>query len=175
LQYQDCASAVQAAGVAAERPAAPYGTDANINAATGLATDYLNHFIEAIMLMELAASSPDFLDEFTGWRPMSYREHFMASKFKGRDIVIAAYESADPASRASLDGLAATMTTMIVATRKTMTDDLSPLAAGPLADRAAAWLKILVTRAGAVINGEIDSAQPSTPQAAVDRLMQLKA
>lgn len=163
-----------ATGVAAGRAAAPRVTDANINPATGLATDYLNHFIEAIMLMELAAGSPDLLDEFKGWRPMSYREHFLASKFKGRDIVIAAYESADPATHARLNSLAAIMTTTILATRKTMTDDLSPLATGPLAGRAAAWLKILVIRASAVINGEIN-AQPHAPQAAVDRLMQRTA
>ncbi len=183
LQYQDCASAVQVTGqvteaaavIAADRIAARCGSDANINSATGLATDYLNHFIEAIMLMELAANSPDFTEDFNAWRPMSYREHFLASKFAGRDIVIAAYETADPAARASLDSLAATMTTMILTTRKTMTDDLSPLAAGPLADRATAWLKILVTRAGAVINGGFDIAQPGAAQAVVDRLMQRTA
>ncbi len=179
LQYQDCASTVQvteaAADIAAEGAAAPCRTGANINSATGLATDYLNHFIEAIMLMELAASSPDFIEDFNGWRPMGYCEHFLASKFAGRDIVIAAYETADPAARASLDSLAATMTTMILATRKTMTDDLSPLAAGPLVDRAVTWLKILVTRAGAVINGGFDVAQPGAAQAVVDRLMQRTA
>lgn len=172
LQYQDCASAVQAGGIAAGCAAAPPLTDANINPLTGLATDYLNRFIEAIMLMEMAASCPDLMEDFKNWRPMSYREHFLASKFSGRDIVIAAYERADPAARAGLDSLVAIMTGVIEATRTIMTDDLSPLAAGRHTERAAARLKILVTRAGAVINGEIDVAQPGAAQAAVDRLMQ---
>jgi hypothetical protein len=197
LQYQDCASAMQAADTAAEREAAPCFAlpclaapclaapclaapclaapclaDANINPLTGLATDYLNHFIEAIMLLEMVATCPDCLDDFQRWQALSYREHFLASKFKGRELAIVAYEGADPAARASLDDLAATMTAVIEATRTTMTKKLSPLAAGPLADRAAAWLKILATRAGAVINGEIDVAQPGAAQAAVDRLMQ---
>lgn len=171
LQYQGCANAVQAAEFDSDREAAPGRTDANINPATGLATDYLNHFIEAIMLLEMAATCPDLIDDLHAWRPMSYREHFLASKFKGRDRAIAAYESAGPAARAGLDGLTATMTTVIEATRTTISNDLSPLATGPLAERAAAWLKILVTRAGAVINGEIDVAQPGEAQAAVDRLM----
>ena len=106
---------------------------------------------------------------------MSYREHFLASRFKGRDLAIAAYETADPAARACLDGLAATMTTVIEATRATMTDGLPPQAAGRLAERAAAWLKTLVARAGAVINGEVDVAQPDAPQAMVDRLMRRPA
>lgn len=149
--------------------------DANINPLTGLATDYLNHFNEAIMLLEMVATCPDCLDDFHSWQPMSYREHFLASKFKARDLAVAAYETADPAARASLDKLAATITTVIEATRTTMSKDLSPLATGPLADRAAAWLKILVARAGAVINGEIDVAEPDAPQAAVDRLMRRTA
>jgi hypothetical protein len=176
LRYQDCAEAVQAgaddapdaAGTSAARLC-----DANINPATGLATDYLNHFNEAIMLLEMLSSCPDCIDDFLGWRPMSYREHFAASRFKGRDIAIAAYEDADPAIRGGLDALAGTMTAVLEATRAAMGADMPPDAAGRLADRAAAWLKPLVARAGAVINGETDTeiGQPVTPQAVADGLM----
>jgi hypothetical protein len=175
LEYQDYAIAVRASDDTAERGAVSCHAGANINPLTGLATDYLNHFNEAIMLLELVATCPDCLDDFHRWQPMSYREHFLASKFKARDVAIAAYETADPTARESLDKLAATMTTVIESTRTTMTRDLSPLATGPLADRAAAWLKILVTRAGAVINGEIGVAQLDAPQAVVDRLMRRTA
>ena len=50
--------------------------------------------------------------------------------------------------------------------------DLPPQAAGDLAGRAAAWLKPLVARAGAVINGDstADGQTGRRPQAAVDRL-----
>ena len=44
-------------------------------------------------------------------------------------------------------------------------------ATGDLAGRAAAWLKQLVARAGAVINGEIDLREIDAPQATADRLM----
>ncbi len=80
--------------------------DANINPTTGLATDYLNHFNEAIMLLEMVATCPDCLADFPRWQPMSYREHFQASHFKGRDLAIAAYDAADPAARECLDTLA---------------------------------------------------------------------
>ena len=72
--------------------------EANINPATGLATDYLNHFNEAIMLLDMLPSSPEFRDDFLRWQPVSYREHFAGSHFKGRDTAIAAYERADAAS-----------------------------------------------------------------------------
>ena len=87
MKYQDCVEAVQA-----ERTTPRWRgqrrrrlADANINPATGLATDYLNHFNEAIMLLEMLSSCPECRDDFLGWRPMSYREHFAASRFKGRD------------------------------------------------------------------------------------------
>jgi hypothetical protein len=50
--------------------------DANINPITGLATDYLNHFNEAIMMLELAPEMPDCMEDLSAWRPLSYCEHF---------------------------------------------------------------------------------------------------
>ncbi len=147
--------------------------DANINPATGLATDYLNHFNEAIMLLEMLSSCPDCRDDFLGWRPMSYREHFTASRFKGRAVAIAAYDAADPTVRGCLDTLAGTMTAVLEATRAAMSSDMPPESAVVLADRAAALLRPLVARAGAVINGEdaANDGEPATPQAVVDGLM----
>src|SRR3954466_5219569 len=62
---------------------------ANINPRTGLATDYLNHFNEAIMLLEMIPDMPDCAEDFLTWRPLSYREHFAASKFRARELAIA--------------------------------------------------------------------------------------
>src|ERR1700749_1605977 len=69
---------------------------ANINPQTGLATDYLNHFNEAIMLLEMVPDMPDCAEDFLAWSPLSYAEHFTASKFKAKELAISAYESADP-------------------------------------------------------------------------------
>jgi hypothetical protein len=170
MKYQDCVEAVQAPD---EDVSAPRLADANINPATGLATDYLNHFNEAIMLLEMVSGCPECLDDFLGWRPMSYREHFIASRFKGRDMAIAAYDAADPSVRTCLDTLAGTMTAVLEATRAAMSADMPAEAASVLADRAAAWLKPLVARAGAVINGETDAGLGVmvSPQAVVDALM----
>src|SRR5271169_5600941 len=78
---------------------------ANINPRTGLATDYLNHFNDAIMLLEMIPDMPECTEDFLGWTPLSYREHFIASNFKARDLAIEAYESADAAIRAEFDSL----------------------------------------------------------------------
>src|SRR5580700_3126309 len=75
---------------------------ANINPETGLATDYLNHFNEAIMLLDLVASVPEFLSDLMAWQPLTYRDHFAASSFTDRELAVAAYDAADPAARANL-------------------------------------------------------------------------
>ena len=167
MKYQDCTEPLQAEDGGAGRLA-----NANINPATGLATDYLNHFNEAIMLLEMLSSVPECRDDFLGWRPMSYREHFEVSRFKGRAIAIAAYDAADPSVRDRLDALAGTMTAVLEATRAAMASDLPTQTAGALAERAAALLRPLVARAGAVINGE-DAGEPTAPQAVVDGLMKI--
>jgi len=172
MKYQDCAETLQAddgPDLAGEHRLAA----ANINPATGLATDYLNHFNEAIMLLEMLASCPDCRADFLGWRPMSYREHFAASRFTSRALAIAAYDAADAGRRGCLDALAGTMTAVLEATRAAMGADMPPETAVAFAGCAVALLKPLVARAGAVINGEdaTDSAEPASPQTVVDSLM----
>jgi hypothetical protein len=143
---------------------------ANINPSTGLATDYLNHFNEAIMLLEMMESCPECGDDFRTWRPMSYREHFAQPHYKHRAVAIAAYDEADPTARQYLDTLSDAMTDVLEATRKALAAELPPQVAVQLAQRTAAWLRPLVARAAAVINGETDDTAAS-PQAAIDQLM----
>jgi hypothetical protein len=179
MKYQDCVEAAQAPDLAADGQSGGDVAvcDTHINPVTGLATDYLNHFNEAIMLLEMLSSFPDCHDDFLAWRPLSYREHFAASRFKGRAMAIAAYEAADPTRRGCLDGLTGTMTAVLQATRAALRSELTPAAAEQLARHAAAWLKPLVARAGAVINGETEpeSNEPAAPQAVADRVMQRRS
>jgi hypothetical protein len=145
---------------------------ANINPATGLATDYLNHFNEPIMILELV---PACIDDLMEWRVKSYREHFLATHQKHRDLVLAAYEFANAHAKHALDELTETMDSILTATRDALRLDLSPAVATALAQEAGAQLKPLVARAGAVINGLTgtrEGALPSAPQAAVDALME---
>ena len=70
----------------------------NINPSTGLSTDYLNHFTEAVMLLEMVGTMPECLDDLRAWDVKTYPEHFAASHFSNRNAIIAAYQSADPSS-----------------------------------------------------------------------------
>lgn len=144
---------------------------AHINPKTGLATDYLNHFYEAIMLLELLRACPDCRDDLRDWTPMSYREHFRQSRFVGRDRAIAAYDAADPALRDMLDAVTETMTTLVQQTRQAIDAETNAKISAGIAERAAAWLKLLAAQAGAVINGQRMAGADGTPQSAVDRII----
>ena len=76
---------------------------ANVNPVTGLATDYLNLFNEAIMLFEMGLDMPDMAEELADWKPRNYVEHFDKSGFEMRDVVISAYHHAPADSRCAFD------------------------------------------------------------------------
>jgi hypothetical protein len=125
---------------------------ANINPRTGLATDYLNHFNEAIMLLEMIPDMPECATDFLEWRPLSYAEHFIASNFKARDLAIEAYETADPEIRAEFDHMTETMTNILTAVSQAMREVEQDSTRAKLAVQALSWLKELVQATGGVIN-----------------------
>lgn len=126
---------------------------ANINPRTGLATDYLNHFNEAIMLLEMIPDMPECAEDFLGWMPRSYAEHFIASNFKARDLAIEAYNLAHPAIRGEFDAIAANMTSILTAVGEAMRNARHDETRAQLAGQAIVWVKPLVSLAGGVING----------------------
>src|SRR5882724_3882341 len=126
---------------------------ANINPRTGLATDYMNHFNEAIMLLEMIPDMPECAEDFLGWKPLSYAEHFTASNFKARDLAIAAYDSADAGIRAEFDNITSSMTSILTAVSAAMRDARQDKTRATLAEQATGWVKPLVALAGGIING----------------------
>ncbi|WP_009870496.1 hypothetical protein [Paramagnetospirillum magnetotacticum] len=64
----------------------------NISAQTLLATDYLNHFNEIVMLLDMIPDMPDMIEECKMWAPKSYQEHFADSTFKDKQLAVEAYE-----------------------------------------------------------------------------------
>ena len=130
---------------------------ANINPRTGLATDYLNHFNEAIMLLEMIPDMPECAEDFLTWTPLSYAEHFWASNFKARDLAIEAYELADPKIRTEFDKVANTMTSILTAVGSAMREARQDKTRATLAEQATGWVKPLVALAGGIINGATEA------------------
>lgn len=129
---------------------------ANINPRTGLATDYLNHFNEAVMLLEMIPDMPECAEDFLAWTPLTYEEHFTATNFKARDLVIEAYEMAESPIRERFDHTTNTMTEILLAVGAAMREARKDSTRAKLAVQATAWVKPLVAQAGGIINGDLE-------------------
>jgi len=64
----------------------------NIIEQTLLATDYLNHFNEIVMLLEMVPDMPEIIEEAKAWGPKSYQDHFRESTFTDKDLAVEAYD-----------------------------------------------------------------------------------
>lgn len=64
----------------------------NISGQTLLATDYLNHFNEIVMLLDMIPDMPDMIEECKLWEPKTYKDHFAGSTFSDKQLAIEAYD-----------------------------------------------------------------------------------
>ena len=126
---------------------------ANINPRTGLATDYLNYFNEAIMLLEMIPICRNVPKISCAGSPLSYREHFMASNFRARELAIEAYDTADANIRTEFDNITSAMTSILTAVSAAMREVSQNNTRAALAEQATGWVKPLVALAGGIING----------------------
>jgi hypothetical protein len=130
---------------------------ANINPRTGLASDYLNHFNEAIMLLEMIPDRPEALQDFLRWQPLSYREHFMASNLSARELAIEAYESTDAGIRTEFEDITGAMTSILTAAGAAMCGADQDSARAELATQATGWIRPLAALAAGIIHGGSDA------------------
>jgi hypothetical protein len=159
---------------------------ANINETTLLATDYLNHFNEAMMLLELVPSMPECIEDLADWRPIDYAEHFHNSNSSGRDLAIEAYFLSPEEYRhpfdAMIDRLGILLASTIRGARALISMGKSDAAAAMI-ETAMPAIRCCQETAGAIINGPVvkvdddhiiedDQAEINTlDQSAIDELL----
>ena len=140
---------------------------ANINVRSGLATDYLNHFTEVIMLLELVPDMPDMIEDARAWQPKTYAEHFRASHFAARDLAIEAYECAPEAYRVPFDGIVDELHARIaIGVDEIAAANADPAALASSVAAVVAEIQALIQRASDLIHGNIAALD----QSAVDAL-----
>jgi hypothetical protein len=127
---------------------------ANLHPETGLATDYLNRFNEAIMLLELVNDDPSCAEELAAWEPADYVQHFSRSTFKARDLAIEAYHQAPLVLRRRLDEIGNSMTSIIIAAREALAVELPAEESHAVVEMTLASLKEHLAEASAVIHGK---------------------
>jgi hypothetical protein len=87
----------------------------NINPQTLLATDYLNHFNEIIMMLEMIPDVPECLEEAREWQPKSYQDHFRDSQFRDKELAIEAYDHVPSKFRAAFENVISQMNALVAA------------------------------------------------------------
>lgn len=129
----------------------------NINPISFLATDYLNHFNEIIMLMEMIMDMPDCIEDMVDWQPKSYQAHFTDSAFSDKELAIEAFDLAPEPYKSTFDSIVCEMDQLAAAAiteikQAVDADDMVALemtVQGPCRE-----LRMAAEKAGAVINGE---------------------
>ncbi|MDP2803462.1 MAG: hypothetical protein Q8O26_16445 [Phreatobacter sp.] len=146
---------------------------ANIHPDTRLATDYLNHFNEVIMLLELVPTMPDCVDDVLAWQPASYQQHFIRSHYRDKDLVLQAFAEAPVGSRRRFLALVAEMDTVMLDTIAQLSSHAGTPMAGYIAEEASDRLKHLAARTSGVMNAVIedDEGDGASAQDAIDALM----
>ncbi|PKU24382.1 hypothetical protein CWS72_11875 [Telmatospirillum siberiense] len=88
----------------------------NINPQTLLATDYLNHFNEIVMMLEMIPDMPECFEDAQAWQPKSYQDHFRDSQFRDRDLAVEAYDHVPERFRKPFEDVIGQMNVLIAMT-----------------------------------------------------------
>ncbi len=147
---------------------------ANINPSTGLATDYLNHFNEVVMLLEMLPDIPDCAEDVLAWKPADYITHFNASKFSDKELAIRAYGAVEERLRTALEKSISEIDQEVISLQNMLSaggTDGELLSI--VQDKAVSVIRPLLSQAGSIIHGHLpDDAMGSgeSTQADVDAL-----
>jgi len=139
-----------------------------INDKTLLSTDYLNHYNEAVMLLDLVPEIPEMLEDLESWIPKSYQEHFRDSVFSHKDLAIAAYDHAPLRYRRPMDECCTQMDTALVQGMVLLEEAKSDgVLFAQRANALAEDVRVLIARTSAIINGEDESADTVNDEMAI--------
>jgi hypothetical protein len=150
---------------------------ANIHPTSRLATDYLNHFNNIVMLLDLVSAMPECIEEVLEWRPIDYCSYFAASRFRERDLAIRAFAAADAPVREAFEAVVAELDSAVLIAQDLLrspetisTDRLDSLRA-----LVRGHLQPLISEAGGIINGHLpdrlrDAEPNASAQESIDEL-----
>ncbi len=144
----------------------------NINEKTLLATDYLNHFNELVMVLDLIPDMPDCLQDAREWVPKSYEEHFADSQFSDATLAIEAYAIAPSEYKVPFETTVERLNRYIPRFLDRIEDAIKTGNAGFLIHEkatASQTLQRLMDVVSALINGE----KPTMDQESVDALLDI--
>jgi hypothetical protein len=153
------------------RPLSRRAAHSNVSEKTLLATDYLNHINEIVMLLDLVPDAPECLEDCKAWQPKDYQDHFRASSIADRDLAIEAYPFSPPAFKEPFDRLVNEMNRLVALSIERLDGAIASGDADVthlIAETASRNLQDLIGQASAVIHG----SDHVVDQAQIDALME---
>jgi hypothetical protein len=131
----------------------------NIHPKSLLATDYLNHFNEVIMLLEMAIDMQEMLTDAAEWQPKSYVQHYMDSQLGEKELAIEAYAASLPQYREPFDTLVTELNEMVLNTieqAKEVAKSSNPRVLVSLLESNIPELRRIAESIAATVNGNSD-------------------
>lgn len=141
----------------------------HINPKTLLATDYLNHFNEVIMLINMVADIPDVLADIQQWHFRTYQQHFLTGQLTYGPLAAEAYEHVPQPYKEAFEATVEKLRRVIAQTTQSIEHALAAgdiTALKEMLPSAVDEMMRLVENAGAIIAGD----DQRTAQGDVDRI-----
>lgn len=142
----------------------------NVNEQTLLATDYLNHFNEVVMLLEMIPDMPEMLDEAKEWRPKSYKDHFLGSSIADRELAVEAYDFVPTKFKTPFERTISQLDRLVYSSIARLEQDLADGNVDLARENASALSKAL-QRLTDVAGGIIHGSEKSMDQSEIDTLL----
>lgn len=145
--------------------------DSNVSEQTLLATDYLNHFNEIVMTLEMVPDMPELLDEAKAWAPKSYQDHFRDSSIADKDLAVEAYDHVPAKFKVPFEATIEQANNVVIAGIQRIEKEIergSPELLRVAATTTSHLLQKLMDHAGANIHGSVSTMDQSDIDALLD-------
>jgi len=139
----------------------------------GLSTDYLNHYSEVLMLIELAAFDETVVEELSHWRPIGYRDYFLRSPLRRAASAIAAYDALDAGPRTAFEQTIQALDKLAQGAILALQPPCHPQNVIVIGEVIGPGIRRLIDRAAAFLNsdGSAGCTADDDPQAFVDQVI----
>ena len=144
--------------------------DTNVSEQSLLATDYLNHFNEVIMLLEMVPDMPDMLEEVQAWKPKDYKDHFRDSSIADKDLAVDAYDFVPTDYKQPFEKTVGQLDRLVITSIERLEHDLATGNMDLVRENAKA-LSLTLQRLIDVAGGIIHGSQSVMDQSEIDILL----
>jgi hypothetical protein len=139
----------------------------------GLSTDYLNHYSEILMLIEMASFDEGIVAELSAWQPIGYRDYFLKSPLRRAASAIEAYDALSVPHRTAFEQTIEALDKLASGAILALQPPCHPQNVVLIGEVIGPGIRRLIDRAAAFLNsdGTAPCKTGDEPQTIIDRLI----